>query len=518
MNAKRTLVVAVAAASLTVGAVAQVPAPDGAAVPREQYEQLKNNYDALDARLKALEARERGAATTAPTTGPASTQPASAEEVQDLQRKVETIEEDLRKRSDGGVQLNPRPGWEKPAGWMTPSSRAEDMDLKVGSFDNIDLYLGLQTAGRFQMLNHEDAFVGNNELDSLDPSFQTAWGDLPFLADIGKGKMLVFFDLYISSRPHPSTMYGNEGYILIRELPDPLPGNGFLNNTIFKYVNVKAGHFEIDYGDSHYRRSDNAWVQRNLLIGNYLVDPDVEEIGLEVFSKPGPVNWLVGATSGTTTENYSEGRGIASVHGKLWGDVVKDLRAAVSGYYVDHSDNPTSGPGSTKGSLYSGRRSGGPYGGVFGGGNSPGEVFIGKDELVTAFQGDLTWTPGPWEVYTNVGWVQDADPNGSDPGSPEERWVYGAVEGAYHFTPRIYAAARYSYAVADQVAGQPSGGSVHRVQVGGGYWILKHLLTKAELVYETLAGFDENDGSVAGVRAADDPYFYGAIFEVSFAF
>jgi hypothetical protein len=401
---------------------------------------------------------------------------------------------------------------------MSPSFRAEEMDFRVGRAGNIDLYFGLQTAGRFQALTQNDVFVGNVEQPDLDPSFQTAWGDLPFLANIDNGKMLVFFDLYISSRPHPSTTYGNEGYILIRELPDGLAGNDFLNDSIFKYVNVKAGHFEIDYGDHHYRRSDNAWVQRNLLIGNYLVDPDVEEIGMEIYSKPQRLNWLLGISSGTTTENLNEGRGIASVHGKLWANVTDDLRASVSGYYVDHSDNPATGPGSTKGSLFSGRRSGGPYGGVFGGGNSPGEVFIPNDQLVTAFQGDLTWTPGPWEFYGHLGWMEDADPNGSLPDSPENRWTYAAIEGAYHFSPRIHAAARYGIAMPDDINGNSSSGQVHRIQVGGGYWITKNLLGKAEYVYETMSDFDPEDGSVAGVRAVDDPYFHGLILEVSFAF
>jgi predicted porin len=72
--------------------------------------------------------------------------------------------------------------------------------------------------------------------------------------------------------------------------------------------------------------------------------------------------------------------------------------------------------------------------------------------------------------------------------------------------------------VADEIAGEVSGGEVHRIQVGGGYWLTKNMLTKAEYVYQTLADFDDDDGSVAGVRAADDPYFHGLILEVSFAF
>ena len=52
-----------------------------------------------------------------------------------------------------------------------------------------------------------------------------------------------------------------------------------------------------------------------------------------------------------------------------------------------------------------------------------------------AVQGDLMWNHWPIEVYTFVGWAQDEDINGSAPGTPAERWLYGGVEGVYHITP-----------------------------------------------------------------------------------
>jgi hypothetical protein len=439
-------------------------------------------------------------------------------EVRALNKRLETVENERRADDggEGGLHYDARPGWEKPDLWMWPAFRAEDTRrMRIGRAADIDLYMGLKTAGRFQYLTQKDVFIANKLQPDLDPSFQTAWGDLSFMADIEDGKMLVYADLYLSSRPHPSTTYGNEGYILVREMPDAVPATGWLNDTIFKIANVKVGHFEIDYGDHRYRRSDNAWVQRNLLIGNYLVDPDVEEIGAEVFTKPGGlVGGLIGVTSGTTTENFTEGRGLASVHGKLWVTPADDLRFSLSAYYVDHSDTGANGP---SGRLYSARRSGGPYGGVWGGGDSPGDLTIGKDKLDTALQADVTFSPGPWEFYGNVGWVQDADPNGSDPGKPRERWMYGAVEGAYHFTPRVYAAARYSLAKADDIAGHDSSGRIHRIQVGGGYWLTRNVLAKAEYVYQVAQGFGSTD-IVDGLNMDRDPSFNGLMLEMSFAF
>jgi hypothetical protein len=506
-----TCVSALAGVSYGQGNATTGPAPASATpdtVPRAEYEQLKRDMTEMQRRMDAMETTRRSEdATSANETAAAVRADAEA-----------------RSRSVFDVRFGDRPNWERPDGWLSPSFRAEEMDLLIGQTPDIDLYMGLQTAGRFQWLEQDDVFIAGTvpgttvEGPELDPGFQTAWGDLSFLADFGDGDMLVFFDLYISSRPHPSTTYGNEGYMLIRRLPDDSGVSDWLNRSIFKYVTVKAGHFEIDYGDFHYRRSDNAWVQRNPLIGNQLIDPDVEEIGMEIYSKPSPLNWLVGISSGTTTENLNEGRGIASVHGKLWKDWTDDFRTSVSGYYVDHSDNPATGTGSTKGSLFSGRRSGGPYGAVFGGGNAPGEIFVGADQLVTAFQVDAAYMPRPWEFYGHVGWVEDADPNGSLPGSPETSWIYGAAEAVYYFTPRLYAAGRYSLATAQEINGADSDGMAHRIQVGGGYWLTRNVLAKAELVYQTFTDFETADGLVSNVDASEDPSYYGVIFEVSFAF
>jgi hypothetical protein len=472
-----------------------------ATVPRSEYDQLKRDMQRMQQRLDAVENHQA-----------------------DTEATKKAVAEDVRTRgTDGGFGLNlddtGGPNWERRDGWLAPEFRTTQMDLRIGHGRDLDLYMGLQTAGRAQWLEQEDVFINGKAQEDLDPGFQTAWGDLAFLADIDQGKMLVFFDLYISSRPHPSTTYGNEGYILIKELPDDFGPSNWLNNSLFKYVNVKMGHFEIDYGDWHYRRSDNAWVQRNPLIGNTIIDPDVEEIGMEIYSKPQAINWLVGISSGTTTENLNEGRGIASVHGKIWADIAKDLRASLSAYYVDHSDNPAGGAGGTKGSLFSGSRSGGPYGAVIGGGNAPGQVTPGQDQLVTAFQGDMAFTPpGPWEFYGNIGWMQDADTNGSLPGTPRDSWTYGMIEADYYFHPRVYVSGRYSVAQANEINGHATHGNVQRFQIGGGYWVTRNLLAKVEGVYQTYNEFKLDDKLVSGVDAAQGPEFFGVIAEVSFAF
>ena len=154
--------------------------------------------------------------------------------------------------------------------------------MQVGSWRDMDLYIGLQTVGRFQALDQHDAYVNGMKLGGLNYNFQTPWGNLSFLASIAE-KLDVYFDMYISSRPHSNQMYGHEGYMLFKQLPGPFSDNEFLR-SLFDQINVKVGAFDIDFGDQNYRRSNNARVQRNPLVGNYVVDPNGEEIGGEVYS------------------------------------------------------------------------------------------------------------------------------------------------------------------------------------------------------------------------------------------
>ena len=116
------------------------------------------------------------------------------------------------------------------------------------------------------------------------------------------------------------------------------------------------------------------------------------------------------------------------------------------------------------------------------------------------------------------GWIQDEDPNGSLPDSPENSWTYGAAEAVYYFTPRLYGAARYSLALPNEIDGHSSDGMAHRIQLGGGYWLTKNMLAKLEGVYQTYTDFDAADGLVGGVDAFEEPAFYGVIVELSFAF
>jgi hypothetical protein len=500
--------------AIATSSPATVSIEDYRALKRE-LEELKQRVDAQDKRLStqpaAAPATTPPAATPPAATPPATTPPATAAPAtaapgapwiafppsEEINRNVKSL-----------FEAKTEDEYFSPFDIMNPAHIRADMPLQIGRLEDMNLYMGLQTVGRYQALQQSNVYIKGVSQPGLDPGFQDPFANLSFLGSI-PDKLDVYFDTYVASRPHSSTMYGHEGYILFKRLPAPLD-KGALGG-LFDYINVKVGAFDIDYGDDNYRRSNNARTQRNPLIDNPLVDTNVEEIGGEVYSIKGPVYWLFGVASGTTTEHFDYGSQ-PSFHGKIWGYPLPEVRTSISAYHVDLSNSLDTSY------LYANVRSGGALAAVFGGGDNPGQILPQAGKDVTAVQGDLMWNHWPFETYANVGWVEDSDINGPLPGTPTERWVYGAIEPVYHITPALYVAGRYSYAIASSVNGISTSGWVDRVELGGGYWITESLLGKIEYIYEQYHNFGAADGVVSGVDAFRGPRFSGVVFEVSFAF
>ncbi len=387
--------------------------------------------------------------------------------------------------------------------------------LKVSDGDTAKLFITINTVGTLQGLSQKNVYDSTGKsLGKPEWGMQTAFGDLGFLGKFGKKQEVeMYFDLYLASRNHPSTTYGNQGYLLVKDVPENLESLRLLK-PIFKKVDMKAGAFLIDFGDQEQHRSNNALVQKNPLIGNFVIDPNFVSVGVQAMSKPGRFGWVAAVTNGTNTEDFSYGRGTA-VNGKLYVYPIKPLRLSGSIYHVNHSASATS-----RATLFSGNRSGERYGAVLGGGQAPGNVFPAAGKDLTAVQGDLTFDDAkiPVKLYGHYGITRDSDVNGPAPGDPEERWTYYAGDVVYKFSPVVYAAARYSAANADKLAGSSSNGKVDRYQIGGGLWMTRNLLLKVEYVSQKYSGFVQGNIVNNGIQAWRNPSFKGFVSEVSFAF
>ena len=134
--------------------------------------------------------------------------------------------------------------------------------------------------------------VNANQLVQIKHGFELPSANLYLNAQLARG-IRVELTSYLASQHHNDT-WVKDGYILIDASPIDV---NFLNE-IMHYLTIRVGDFEVDYGDSHYRRSDGGDGLYNPLIGNYIMDAFTNEIGAEVYVRADDVIVMGGMTSG----------------------------------------------------------------------------------------------------------------------------------------------------------------------------------------------------------------------------
>ena len=387
----------------------------------------------------------------------------------------------------------------------TPDAKA----ILLTEIDGYELHMEVHTVGRLQALDHnadDKAAAGFDKEELSDAGLQHAIGNLGwrlFYEDYYE----VFFDVTLASRVNADKVWGHQGYILLKRMPE----NSLLPqaNVVFDHIDVKAGHFMVDFGNEIHRRSNNADVQRNPLVGNPVVSPHATEAGIEIIHRnPQGFGLMIGTGSGVATENFSEGARF-SYRGKFWVDIPEaPVDFAASYYRANHGSSVVRGA-----NLFRTERLGGQYGGIWDDGGAAGQITIGNGTDIEAWQLDAGWAPDDRLDFTGFfGRAEDNNMAGS------ERWFYYGATGQVYLLPdSVYLAARYSAADAQRFSGDSSNnGRVDRYQAGIGAWVLDGLLLKVEYVYQTTSGFDH--GAVSGIQLNEDPKFQGVIAEFSFSF
>jgi len=184
--------------------------------------------------------------------------------------------------------------------------------------------IGGNFAQQFQSLKHENtaAYVPTSATDStnanklidLGNGFNLATANLNIDAQLADGIRINMVS-YLSARHHQES-WVKGGYIQFDKLPF------FQSDAVDKLMEnltIKVGHYEVNYGDAHFRRSDNGAALYNPFIENLILDAFNTEIGGElIYQKNGLL--AVGAITS----------------GEIKGDVVK-IPDLVEGVDVDNS-------------------------------------------------------------------------------------------------------------------------------------------------------------------------------------
>ena len=375
------------------------------------------------------------------------------------------------------------------------------------SFDGLKVRVDGNFAQKYKALDHSNKATPNiytdskgteydlNKLYPLSSGFNLATANLNLDVQLDDGIRLAL-ENYMSSRHHQE-FWVKGGYIQVDKLP-------MFNNPEWysKYVRVKIGHFQINYGDQQFRRTDNGNAMYNPFVGNYIMDAFATEIGGEVYLFPtSNVMAMVGMTNGLIKGDVldygANQKKSPSIYAKLAYDkqVTEDFRFRLSGSVYTNQETP-------RNTLYGGDRTGSRFyfamvpeyylnRGVLTASTTDNQAFSGRvnpgfNNEITAFQ------INPFLKYKGLelfGVYEMASGKANSEADKRDFTQIGA-ELTYRFLPReqLYIAGRYNQA-SGQLAGIPNDVSIDRIEIAAGWFPTKNLLLKGAYVKQNYNDF-----------------------------
>ena len=349
-------------------------------------------------------------------------------------------------------------------------------------FDGLKIRFGGSNTLQFQQIYHTNA-PDAPPLFDIGPNFNLATSNLDLDVQLDRG-VRMHLRTYLSSRHHPEP-YVKGGYMQVDRLDFISPG---FMDEIMDYVTIKVGHMQNNYGDNHFRRSDNAQAFFNPFVGNYIMDSFTTEVGAEVYFQKNGLLFMLGGTNGKLNQSVVKAApgGVntkPSILAKLGYDkqLNDDLRVRLTGS-VYHTGQ------SARTYIYAGDRAGSRYYNV---------ITSNSNEFRTprfdpGFVNELTAIMvNPFVKFKGLefyGVLETA--SGKTTAETDTRSVlHLAGELIYRFgkSEDFYFGGRYN-----TVSGKIAGGtdiSINRINVGGGWFLNNNILAKVEFVNQEYTDF-----------------------------
>ncbi len=397
---------------------------------------------------------------------------------------------------------------------------------REAEFEGLKVRVGGNFTQQFQALDHENApFIDTagmvlNSLYNLKPGFNLATANLNIDVQLEQGISLNMVT-YLSSRHHPEA-WVKSGFIQFDALP-------FIESesvsSLMDKLTIKVGHMEVNYGDAHFRRTDNGNAIYNPFVGNFIIDAFNTEIGGEVYYKGSNIIAMLGLTGGEINGNISDldpndaGNSETddkltrspSILGKLAYDsqINEDMRLRISGstYYTASSAVNHILDGDRGGSRYylvmvaPGVRAGDR--GVF----PSGRYNPSFSDEVTLFMGNIFLKYQGLELFALAEFGKGKNSSELDSRNftqfgADLLYRIGANENAF-------IGGRYNTVKADDISGSEV--TINRFQLGAGWFITKNILAKVEYVNQEYKDFP-------AISMLAEGKFNGVMFEASVGF
>jgi len=310
---------------------------------------------------------------------------------------------------------------------------------------------------------------------------------------------------YLSSHHHEET-WVKGGYLQIDKLN--FVKEGFLEK-LMNYTTITIGMDEFDYGDAHFRRTDNARAIFNPFVGNYIMDAFSTEAFGQVTVQKNGLLVVAGLTNGKLNQSVvvtDQSDNQLSLYGKLGFDkqVSEDLRVRLTGSIYSNS-------GTTTGTwLYGGDRSGSRYYDVLHTvpdslGNTEGGEFEGRYNArfrkLTAIQINPFIKFRGFEFFGIYELASGNDKITQPVNDKEGSFTQLAGEFLYRFgsSEQLYLGGRYNTVYGKTLQSASENLKIDRLNIGGGWYISNNILTKVEYVNQKYTG-DAWTGRFAGAQ------------------
>ncbi len=389
-------------------------------------------------------------------------------------------------------------------------------------FEGFGVRVGGDFAMQFQSLKHSNTA---NNLVELGSDFNLPTANLNLDVQLHDG-VRMHLRTYLSARHH-NEAWIKGGFMQIDKLD--FIKEGFLEG-IMKHTTITIGLDEFNYGDAHFRRSDNARALFNPFVENYIMDAFSTEAFGEVTVQHSGFLVVLGLSNGklnqnvvtqqTTTAAVADNK--PSFYGKLGYDkqINDDLRVRLTGsWYMNSGVN-------TGTWLYGGDRAGSRYYNVMRTIADPNAVpattNVGTDfdgRFNARFQKLTAIQVNPFVKFKGLEFFGVYEvAGGKDVPNNDGSFTQIAGELLYRFgaTEQFYLGGRYNTVSGKFSEAATVEQKIDRLNIGGGWFLTKNVLTKIEYVKQN---YNDEPTAWTGANARfNGGEFKGIMIEAVIAF
>ncbi len=370
------------------------------------------------------------------------------------------------------------------------------------AFNGLVIHVGGDFALQFQGLSQSN---DAGTLIDLAPNFTLPTANLNLDVQLARG-MKMHLRTYLSSRHH-NEAYVKGGYLQVDNLD--FISEGFMSE-LMEVVRLRFGMDEYNYGDTHFRRSDNAQVIYNPFVGNYIMDSFSTEPFAEVSVFTNGFIGVAGMTNGRLNQtpiSEKADNGVA-LYGKLGydGQVNPDLRVRLTGS-VYHSTKE-----GTRDYLYGGDRAGARYYSVI---RLDGEADpFALPRFNPGFKYQTAYQINPFVKFMGFEAFGVAEvSSGGEEGTGSFTQLGGEALYRFGTMEQFYLGGRYNIVSGKSMEDDDATKiETTRFNVGGGWFMTPNVLTKVEYVQQNYDGAGYANTKFAGAE------FSGVMVEAAISF